>query len=662
MALENREGVFPLDPDQRGAVESNSRVTLVNGSAGTGMTQVVVGRVAHLIRMGHDPGTITCLTTRGSVVELTRRLAEHPLVSTYLDELFVGDLCSFANSFLRSEGASALGIPGSYSLWPPSRCVDETVARWKESDRPPAKRSQVRRALEWHWWGRSFGRLGPNPPPWQSGWSAIVSFYLALKKSQRALDFSDVLLYSTEAMHRTGFSVGAGIRSFPLAFHRTLHLVVDQGEELKIDESDLLFQLAAGSESLLVACDPNQAMKDYQGSHLPEAMRLRFGDMDRANLRVNHVTTDKLSQLMVSLTRESDNLGHINQRGVWQGERVPQLLQVQGSLADMYVQCIEVVRLLIRWGLAPSDIALLYRRGNPVGILRMLLAHRDIPSRLLAQLGATRGTDGRAVVALLTVLLHPTDISALQVAAAPGFPNKSRALGRAQARQLGSLIPAEGPERWEELRRYRDGLREDDPDRRAVTYLLETMQRLENVITDPGATLERLVDEAEVVVEAAKAPSQRGYLDRDIFRLRRLVDATPNAVGESLKSHLRRLIDRWVLGHADFSAGADGVSIGNVAAAKGQRWQAVFLLDVQDGKIPGSEAAKLPDRLAREERLFYLAASRSTRLLYLCMPEPGSSPESQVSRLLTPLVNNGLVHYAPFRPARSQSEESQTGT
>ena len=637
MTAPMRRAIFPLNPDQQSAAESNSRVIMVNGSAGTGMTQAVVGRVAHLLSRGHDPANITCLTSRKNVPDLTGRLAEHDLIAKHIEGLFVGDLCGFASSFLRSEAAKALGIIRDYTLWTHSRGIDETVRSWKEADRPSVDRSKVRRALDQHWRDRACGMIGTTHHPWKSDWSEIIKFYQDLKWSQRALDSSDVLLLATKALSPTGSLRGEPMSDFPLISQRTQHLVVDQGEELTLEESDLLFRLSRGSESLMVAYDPNQATIMDQHSDFQEAMRLRAPGMRRFTLRVNHASTNRLSEFLVGLTGESNSLRTVEQHAMWSSEKKPFLRRVRGSLIEMYIQCIDEVQRLVESGVELNEIALLYRRGRPIGRLRSLLTHRDIPYRVLDEPEVLRGSDGRAVVALLTCLLNPKDLSALRVAAAPGFPNKAREMRSTLVKKVRSLTHKENSNIWHELFRYRDVLPDGDPDRRSLTYFVDAVQRLEPVIADPMATLGQIIDEAEEIVEAAKAPGQRGYSDRDMVRLRDLLDATPRDAGEWVVSHMGRLVDRWTLGMAERRTCLHGVAIGTFASSKGQHWKAVLLLDVQDGTIPGRDADKNPSLLAREARLFYLASSRATNILCFYMPQRAGGVGYRLSRFLSPL-------------------------
>ena len=249
-------------------------------------------------------------------------------------------------------------------------------------------------------------------------------------------------------------------------------------------------------------------------------------------------------------------------------------------------------------------------------------------------------------------MLNPKDIFSLQAAAAPGYPNKDRLLSRVQARRLGSLILADSPDHWEEVRRYLEGLGEDDPGRRAVAYLLEAMDRLEAVVSDPDATLEGVVEAAAAMVEAGKAPSQQGHGDRELLRLRQLADRVPVGPWDTVRDQVQDLVDR--------------VGYGTGRPAR-QRWRrrhrahrslqgpavacSVPSGRFRDGKLPGQDAGRAHDRLTREERLFYLAASRSSEVLFFLMPQPGGSTDSQPCRFLTPLLDGGVVESVRLPPA-----------
>src|ERR1700745_1585906 len=64
-----------LNPEQRRAVEHDARPLLIIAGAGSGKTNTLAYRVAHLIVRGADPRRILLLTfSRRAAAEMTRRV------------------------------------------------------------------------------------------------------------------------------------------------------------------------------------------------------------------------------------------------------------------------------------------------------------------------------------------------------------------------------------------------------------------------------------------------------------------------------------------------------------------------------------------------------------------------------------------------------------
>jgi len=57
-----------------------------------------------------------------------------------------------------------------------------------------------------------------------------------------------------------------------------------------------------------------------------------------------------------------------------------------------------------------------------------------------------------------------------------------------------------------------------------------------------------------------------------------------------------------------------------VHSAKGQEWEAVFLLNVADGNFPNEFAAGKPEQIEEERRLLYVAMTRAKTKLDLIAP------------------------------------------
>ncbi|MBZ4659028.1 MAG: UvrD/REP helicase, partial [Desulfacinum sp.] len=64
----------------------------------------------------------------------------------------------------------------------------------------------------------------------------------------------------------------------------------------------------------------------------------------------------------------------------------------------------------------------------------------------------------------------------------------------------------------------------------------------------------------------------------------------------------------------------DHVVLSTIHSAKGLEWDTVFIIYLVDGHLPSSYALNDEDGIEEERRLFYVAATRAKRHLYLVAP------------------------------------------
>lgn len=92
-----------LDEQQRIAVESTAKNTIVAAGAGSGKTRVLVERVRWLIEHGVRPNSIVAITfTNMAAQEMQERLSDIPRSG----DMFIGTIHSFANRIFRNSGAA----------------------------------------------------------------------------------------------------------------------------------------------------------------------------------------------------------------------------------------------------------------------------------------------------------------------------------------------------------------------------------------------------------------------------------------------------------------------------------------------------------------------------------------------------------------------------
>ena len=104
-----------LNPAQRLTVTHGDGPLLIVAGAGTGKTQTLSCRVAHLIEQGIDPQRILLLTfTRRAAAEMVRR-AGHLIEADTTSKVWGGTFHAISNRLLRIYGKS-LGLDNAFTI------------------------------------------------------------------------------------------------------------------------------------------------------------------------------------------------------------------------------------------------------------------------------------------------------------------------------------------------------------------------------------------------------------------------------------------------------------------------------------------------------------------------------------------------------------------
>ena len=482
---QRRSSLFPLDPVQRLAVEAAAGVSLVTGGAGTGKTHALMGRVAHLLDVGVQPGHIACVAVRDeAAASLRRRLASHPRIEDHIDDMdgiFVGTMDEYANLFLRRAGAAVLGLSPGYSLWDRRTAVEAVRTVWPGHRKPDPKTGDIGDALDRHWRNRSLPAIYRRHPAREKWWIEVEELYVQEKLRQGSLDQVDLVVLAVAAMTRDS-DLTAEWNST-----RTRHLLVDCLEDLAMLHHHFLELMAGRTGSLMVSADPNQAMDLDDPEAGMEFFRLNHQRRKRHHLRLTQAASRELAEMATVLQRAGRGQGLWDQGQVSDGVSggAPVLVEVEGTRREMYTSCLEEVMRLAEEGMPWEDMAILYRRGDAAQRLATQLVHRDIPYRVLG--GPRRDTPGdtRLVTALLTLLLNPWDFHSFRIAAAPGHPNRAGKLPIGPSLRLYQSALESDVDLVEAARRRLEDLDEGAAGHHGLSWLVGVWEELGDRLRDP---------------------------------------------------------------------------------------------------------------------------------------------------------------------------------
>ena len=593
---------------------------LIVAGAGTGKTNTLAHRVAWLVLAGVDPDRILLLTfTRRAAQEMTRRarniadaaLRERAASSPAGRQLhWAGTFHSVGNRLLR-QFARNVGLDPGFSVLDRGDSADLLdVLRHEQGlsvkdKRFPRKdtclaiyshRINTQGSLE-----ATLQEQFPWCLDWHDELKALYREYTARKQAHHLLDFDDLLLYWHILMSEASLARAVG--------GQFDHVLVDEYQDTNALQSGILMRLKPDGAGLTVVGDDAQAIYSFRAATVENILQFpqRFSPGAAVialedNYRSSQPVLDAANALMEEGTRQYRKVLRAT-RG--SGER-PQFVTVE----DLREQAEYVAQRVLdnrEGGVALRRQAVLFRSSSHSDLLEIELSRRNIP---FVKYGGLKFLEAAHVKDLLAVLRwadNPRNgiagFRVLQLIAG---------MGPASARRCLDLI-AGAHYSLRALARF------DAPPGAADHWaaLAELLPRLADPSTPwPGQVrsarewyqplLERLYEAAHVRAGDLEQLEQLSvqYPSRERFLTELALDP-PNASGDQVGPPL---LDE------------DYLILSTVHSAKGQEWDAVFVLNVTDGSFPSEFAGGKPELVEEERRLLYVAMTRARSQLELLCP------------------------------------------
>ena len=590
---------------------------LVVAGAGTGKTRTLTARVARLILGGADPRRVLLLTfTRRAAREMTRRAeaivaeatAETATAATGLD--WSGTFHAVGQRLLRLH-AHQLGLAPEFSVLDRSDAEDMLDI--------------VRTDLGFAEDGRRFPRKGPCLAIYSLAMNAgssvhevlrrqfpqyldfaddlhrLFGAFVEAKQARDLLDYDDLLLYWAEAL--TDADVAAAMRG------RFDHVLVDEYQDTNPIQAAILHGLAPDGAGLTVVGDDAQAIYafraatvdnilDFPQQFSPPAQVVRLEE----NFRSTQAILTAANAVIERAARRHEKV-LFTRRGVG---GLPRLVTVEDDTA----QADYIVRAVLQRREEGVDLrrqAVLMRAGWHSGTLEVELTRRNIPFVKYGGLRFLEAAHVKDVVAVLRWAENPRDAVAanrvLQILPGIGPGNARRALAELDR----SGTPADA------LRRFR-----------APAAAREEVAVLADLLGALGASGDDWASQPERVRRWYERHVERLYDNpqvrlRDLEQLERIALTYPGR---------GRFLTEVALDPPDTAADEAGeppidddyLNLSTIHSAKGQEYDAVYVLNVIDGCIPSDMATGSEAEIEEERRLLYVAMTRARDRLELIVP------------------------------------------
>ncbi|MGH8304839.1 MAG: ATP-dependent helicase, partial [Steroidobacteraceae bacterium] len=595
---------------------------LIVAGAGTGKTDTLAHRVAHLVIHGVDPARILMLTfTRRAAAEMRRRA--HEITKKALNDVLGGNSRSIAqrlswagtfhsigNRLLRHY-ASHLQIDPHFSVIDRGDAADlldslrQELGLAAREQRFPRKdtclqiyshrvntRCALKETLETHYsWCTQ----------WEEELTALYRAYVEQKQHANLLDYDDLLLYwhGMMAEPRLAQHIGAHFD----------HVLVDEYQDTNRLQAEILHFMKPDGAGLAVVGDDAQAIYSFRAAAVENILGFAEAFQPRAavvTLAQNYRSTQQVLDVANAVMAEAPRQHRkylLSIRG--QGAR-PRIVTVEELLTQAEYVCSEVLRR--REANVPlRRQAVLFRSASHSDVLEVELAKRKIP---FVKYGGLKFLEAAHVKDLLAVLRwadNPRNTLAafrvIQLLPGMGPINARAALEHLEAggHSFESLKAFQPPPPaqidWRRLIELMVALA--DPQRQwlgQVHQVREWYRRHFERLYEHFHT--RLGDLEQLEHLSGQYPSRERFITE-------LTLDPPNATSD--------LAGQPALDE-------DYLVLSTIHSAKGMEWDTVYVLNVVDGSFPSEFSTGRPELIEEERRLLYVAMTRAQNDLLLVVP------------------------------------------
>ena len=613
-----------LNPEQRRAVEfGGADVTgapplLIIAGAGSGKTNTLAHRVAHLVVSGVDSRRIMLLTfSRRAAAEMTRRV-ERITAHALRGKAGLTHALTWSGTFhaigarLLREYAPQIGLDRAFTIHDREDSADllnlirHDLDLSKTEKRFPTKGTCLAiysRAVNAQ---TPLGEVLAAAFPWCATWEAqlrrLFAAYVEAKQRQHVLDYDDLLLYWAQMMAVPSIAEDVA--------DRFDHVLVDEYQDTNRLQASILLALKPNGTGLTVVGDDAQSIYSFRAATVRNILDFPGHFTPRAavvTLDRNYRSTQPILAAANAVIEQAEERFTKNLWSDRASAERPRLVNVRDEIDQARYVAAKVLEQR-EAGVALKAQAVLFRASHHSGPLELELTRRNIPFVKFGGLKFLEASHVKDVLAFLRWAENLRDRAAgfrvAQLLPGVGPATAGRLLdlvmtGADPMQVMAAFIaPAAAAAHWPSF-----------VDAVALVHGKTTgwPAELDVICGWYAPHLERIHDDAALrqadLVQLAQIAST--YTSRERFLTELTLDP-PDATSDEAGTPL---LDE------------DYLVLSTIHSAKGQEWKSVLVLNVIDGCIPSDLGTGSRAEIDEERRLLYVAMTRAKDHLHLVMPQ-----------------------------------------
>jgi DNA helicase-2/ATP-dependent DNA helicase PcrA len=580
---------------------------LILAGAGSGKTRVLTTRIAWLMSTNQvgPHGVLAVTFTNKASKEMTARLSA--LVPINTRGMWIGTFHGLCNRLLRAHYREA-GLPQTFQILDSGDQLS-MVKRLLKNLNVDDEKFPPRELCHFINANKEQGIRAAQAEAYDGYTQKRVELYAEYETQcnrEGVVDFAELLLRCYELLSRNE----------PLRKHyqeRFRYILVDEFQDTNRLQYSWLQLLAGGGAKVFAVGDDDQSIYGFRGA---EVGNMRDFERDYAGQNVirleqnyrSHGNILAAANALIKNNRE--RLG----KNLWTdaGDGEPIRAYEAYSDIDEARFIVDEIRELVRDGVSPTQMAILYRSNAQSRVLEHELFAKSVPYKVYGGLRFFERQEIKHALAYLRLLGNPDDDTAfLRVVNFPtrGIGARSLENLQASAHQMNSSLynaaaslTGKAGQTVGAFIRLIESLRhetENLPLPEMVEHIIEKTglgqhYRLEKEGQERLENLDELINAAATFVDAEGAIGEGGALVS--FLTHASLEAGEHQAGE----------------------GDEAVQLMSVHAAKGLEFDVVFISGLEQGLFPHENSVNQGrEGLEEERRLMYVAVTRARQRLYV---------------------------------------------
>jgi len=613
---ENPNFLQTLNNKQLEAVTQGNVNCMVFSGAGSGKTRVLIHRIAYLLHQGISPYNILAVTfTNKAAKEIKNRLRS--LVPTHSNDVWTGTFHSICLKILKIEveysgmerGWQILDQNGQISLIKKIIKSMTTKQDYKDSK---GIASSIAKFIS----TQKVNLIGPDEAK-EPRMIQIVSYTEVYKEYQKRLviqnmiDFDDMISLTVNMFNRFPEVADRWQKRFK-------YLLVDEYQDINNSQKELTCLLGKQADSVFVLGDENQCIYGWRGSEIRHILHFEndFQNSKTIKMEQNYRSTSNIIEAANALI--SNNANSMDKK-LWTSAPSGSLINCHSAssphTAGAFVA--RKIKELISRGIAPSDIAILYRMNYQSLSLEIQLMRSKIPYQVLSSTSFFDRMEIKDHLAYVQLAANLNNDDAFDRAiAAP-----KRGIGPKALDNIHNFASANSISSYNACKNHIDELTLTKKVKESVLDFIDILEKMVEISkTNDLSSALRAVDRmTNYFQHFSKEESEERSKNVDELML---YSSSFNSIEDFLDSLA-------LMSDSDVEEKSDKVKLLTVHASKGLEFKNVFIFGLIEGAFPSAQAVLHEDNLLKENplasshlieeerRLMYVAITRAEENLTL---------------------------------------------